>query len=96
MIVQYGNRLKLISISGASNVTGYKSDVGRIAAMAHRAGVPILVDGAQLVSNSSLEVKPDGHPEHIDCLVFSVHKMYTPFGTGVLIGPKKTFLRGAP
>jgi cysteine desulfurase/selenocysteine lyase len=95
-ITLYGSRLKLVSVSGASNVTGYKCDVGRIAALAHRAGVPILVDGAQLVPHSPVDIKPDGHPEHIDYLVFSAHKMYAPFGTGVLIGPKKTFLRGAP
>ena len=95
-IALHGSRLKLISVSGASNVTGYKCDVARIATMAHRAGVPILVDGAQLIPHSPLDIKPDGHPEHIDYLVFSAHKMYAPFGTGVLIGPKKAFLRGAP
>lgn len=95
-IKRYRGKLKLVSVSGASNVTGYKTDVGRIATMAHRAGVPILVDGAQLIPHSPLDMKSDGHPEHIDYLVFSAHKMYAPFGTGVLIGPKKVFLRGAP
>ncbi len=93
---KYGNRIKLVSVSGASNVTGHRNHTGRIAAMAHRAGVPILVDGAQLIPHSSLDIKPDGHPEHIDYLVFSAHKMYAPFGTGVLIGPKHTFLRNGP
>ena len=93
---QYGSRIKLVSVSGASNVTGFKNDVGSIAAIAHRAGVPVLVDGAQLVPHSPVDVKPDDHPEHIDYLVFSAHKMYAPFGTGVLIGPKRTFLTGAP
>lgn len=93
---QYGRRIKLVSVSGASNVTGFKNDVGSIAAIAHRAGVPILVDGAQLVPHSPVDIKPDDHPEHIDYLVFSAHKMYAPFGTGVLIGPKRTFLTGAP
>ena len=93
---QYGSRIKLVSVSGASNVTGFKNDVGSIASIAHRAGVPVLVDGAQLVPHSPVDVKPDDHPEHIDYLVFSAHKMYAPFGTGVLIGPKRTFLTGAP
>ncbi|MGI6704261.1 MAG: aminotransferase class V-fold PLP-dependent enzyme [Clostridia bacterium] len=93
---QYGDSIKLVSVSGASNVTGYKNDLGRIAALAHRAGVPVLVDGAQLIPHSPLDIKPDGHPEHIDYLVFSAHKMYAPFGTGVLIGPKHAFLRGGP
>jgi selenocysteine lyase/cysteine desulfurase len=92
----YKGRLKLVAFTGASNVTGYKNDIGKIAVMAHRAGVPVLVDGAQLVPHSPVDMKPDGHPEHIDYLAFSAHKMYAPFGTGVLIGPKRTFEKGAP
>jgi selenocysteine lyase/cysteine desulfurase len=93
---RYGSRIKLVSVSGASNVTGYKNDVGKIAALAHRAGAPILVDGAQLIPHSPIDMKADNHPEHIDYLVFSAHKMYAPFGTGVLIGPKSTFLKDGP
>jgi len=95
-IKRYRGKLKLVSVSGASNVTGYKNDVERIAVMAHRAGAPVLVDGAQLIPHSPLDVRPDDHPAHIDYLVFSAHKMYAPFGTGVLIGPKNTFLKDAP
>jgi cysteine desulfurase/selenocysteine lyase len=93
---QYRHRIKLVSISGASNVTGFKNDIGRIAAMAHRSGIPVLVDGAQLVPHSPVNMGDVGHLEHIDFLVFSAHKMYAPFGTGVLIGPRKIFERGAP
>lgn len=91
-----GNRLKLVAVSGASNVTGYKNDVHRIAYLAHRAGAPLFVDAAQLAPHSPVDMRQDGHPEHIDYLAFSAHKIYAPFGTGALIGPKRTFERGCP
>lgn len=95
-IKQYKDRLKLVAVTGASNVTGYKIRIHDIAAMAHSAGAPVFVDGAQLVPHSPIDMKPDYHPEHIDYLAFSAHKMYAPFGTGVLIGPRKTFEKGDP
>jgi len=39
-------------------------------------------------------MKPIDSPEHIDYIAFSAHKMYAPFGTGVLIAPKNTFEKG--
>lgn len=41
-------------------------------------------------------MKPDHCAEHIDFVVFSAHKMYAPFGIGAIVGPKKSFERGAP
>jgi selenocysteine lyase/cysteine desulfurase len=41
-------------------------------------------------------MKPDDDPEHLDFVVLSAHKMYAPFGTGALIGPKEVFLQGDP
>ena len=41
-------------------------------------------------------MKPYDSPEHIDYLAFSAHKMYAPFGVGVLIGPKETFIDREP
>ena len=52
------------------------------------------MDGAQLIPHSSFDMKPIDSDEHIDYLAFSAHKMYAPFGTGVLIGPKSTFEKG--
>jgi selenocysteine lyase/cysteine desulfurase len=64
--------------------------------MAHKYKAKILVDGAQLASHGEIDIKPDNSPEHIDYLVFSAHKMYAPFGVGVLIGPKEVFNKGEP
>ncbi|MFZ5354426.1 MAG: aminotransferase class V-fold PLP-dependent enzyme [Bacillota bacterium] len=93
---KYHGHVKLVAVSGASNVTGYKNDIHTIAELAHKHRARILVDGAQLVPHSAVDVLPDSSPGHIDFLVFSGHKMYAPFGTGVLIGPLEDFESRAP
>lgn len=88
---KYQGKVKLVTITGASNVTGYRNPIHTIAGIAHRYGAEILVDGAQLVPHCAVEMKPHSSTMHIDYLVFSAHKMYAPFGIGVLIGKGKTF-----
>lgn len=84
-------RIKLVAVSGASNVTGYIPPIHTIAEMTHAAGAKILVDGAQLVPHRPVNIYPQEDPRHLDFLAFSGHKMYAPFGCGVLIGPKDIF-----
>ncbi|MTI87216.1 MAG: aminotransferase class V-fold PLP-dependent enzyme [Balneolaceae bacterium] len=93
---QYAPNIALVCISGASNVTGLIQPIYNIARMAHRAGAKVLVDAAQLAPHRSIDIRPNGHPEHIDFLALSAHKMYAPFGTGALIAPKDLFLNSAP
>lgn len=90
----YNGRVGLVAVSGASNVTGYINPIHKIAKIAHKYGAKILVDGAQLIPHSSFDIKPVASEEHIDYLAFSAHKMYAPFGTGVLVAPKSTFEKG--
>lgn len=90
-LVHYGGRIKLVTVTGASNVTGYKNPIYKIAKLAHEHGAKILVDGAQLAPHCPIDMKDYDSLEHLDYLVFSAHKMYAPFGIGVLIGPKETF-----
>ncbi|MCY6356539.1 aminotransferase class V-fold PLP-dependent enzyme [Clostridium sp. ZS2-4] len=87
----YAGNVKLVTITGASNVTGYTPDIHSAAELAHKYGAKILIDGAQLVPHVSVDMKANNSPEHLDYLVFSAHKMYAPFGTGVLIGSKDDF-----
>lgn len=89
-------RVKLMAVCGASNVTGHINAVHQIAELAHGFGAPILVDGAQLIPHHSFDMKPHNHPQHIDFLAFSGHKIFAPYGCGVLIGPREVFARGAP
>lgn len=93
---KYKGKVKLVTITGASNVTGYVNPVHKIAEWAHKYGAKILVDGSQLIPHMPFDMKPWGSAKHIDFLVFSAHKMYAPFGVGVLIGPKEFFRQGSP
>jgi selenocysteine lyase/cysteine desulfurase len=95
-LIQYKGRVKLVSVTGASNVTGYINPIYDIAKLAHTYGADILVDGAQLVPHRAVDMKPHERAEHIDYLVFSAHKMYAPFGVGILIGKSKTFKKNTP
>lgn len=79
----------LLAVTGASNVTGWVPPIDEIVAAAHERGVPVLVDAAQLAPHRPLPASPD-------FIAFSGHKMYAPFGAGVLIGPRDTFATGDP
>jgi cysteine desulfurase / selenocysteine lyase len=83
--------VKLVAVTGASNVTGFMPDIHKIARMSHDAGARILVDAAQLLAHNSIEVKPDSDPEHIDFLAAAGHKTYAPFGSAFLVGPRELF-----
>ncbi len=93
---KYGGRVKLVTVTGASNITGYLNPIHEIAKIAHQHGTKILIDGAQLVPHVAVDMKPFDSSEHIDYLVFSAHKMYAPFGAGVLIGPREFFAQREP
>jgi len=80
--------VKLVAITGASNVTGSAPDIHRIARMAHAAGARILVDAAQLYAHRPTAMKPHGHPEHLDFVAAAGHKAYAPLGGSVLVSPR--------
>ncbi len=93
---KFGRKVRLVAVTGASNVSGLIPPLRKMADMAHEVGAEFLVDAAQLVPHRKIKMGRPGEPDSFDYLAFSAHKMYAPFGTGVLIGPKKTFLRGDP
>ena len=80
------NNVKLVAVTAASNVTGYVTDVHRIAKLAHQYGAMIVVDGAQIVAHREFSMKGETPEENIDFFVFSAHKMYSPYGGGAVIG----------
>ncbi|WP_082566051.1 aminotransferase class V-fold PLP-dependent enzyme [Arthrobacter sp. Soil782] len=74
--------ISLLAVTGASNVTGEVLPIDRFAAAAHAHGARIVVDAAQLAPHRRLDLLRDG----IDYAAFSGHKLYAPFGAGVLVG----------
>jgi len=74
-------RIKLVAISGASNVLGICNNIAEISRIVHRYGARLLVDAAQLAAHCKIDIEDCG----IDYLAFSAHKVYAPFGCGVLV-----------
>ncbi len=93
---EHCGRVRLVAISGASNVTGLMPPLKTIARMVHEQGGLLLVDGSQLIAHRPIEMGRADDPERIDFLVFSGHKAYAPYGSGGLIGPKSFFASGRP
>lgn len=90
---EHKGKIKYVSVTGASNVTGYLNDIHKIAEIAHKYKSKIIVDGAQLVPHKKVDMWGKGK-DSIDFLVFSGHKLYAPFGGGAIIGLKKVFEEG--
>lgn len=93
---EHQGKVKLVAISGGSNVTGAMVDIDKVARLTHQAGAMLLVDCAQLAPHRRVNVKELADPSHIDFICVSAHKMYAPFGTGALIGRRDVFSIGAP
>lgn len=92
------NDVKIVSISAASNVTGYVNDVHRVAKLAHKYGAEIVVDGAQIVAHRKFDMMGDlSDPnDDIDFFAFSAHKMYSPYGGGAVVGLTETLNQHMP
>ncbi|MFE9553430.1 aminotransferase class V-fold PLP-dependent enzyme [Streptomyces sp. NPDC006692] len=72
----------LVCVTGASNVTGELWPVKELAAVAHAHGARIVLDAAQLAPHHPVSVRE----LDVDWIAFSGHKLYAPFGSGVLAG----------
>lgn len=78
----FNDRTKLLCVTHVSNVMGSVNPVKDIIAKAHSVGIPVLIDGAQSMPHSKVDV------QSLDCdfMAFSGHKMYAPNGSGALYG----------
>ncbi|SCD72955.1 Selenocysteine lyase/Cysteine desulfurase [Streptomyces sp. BpilaLS-43] len=72
----------LVCVTGASNVTGELWPVRELAAAAHAHGARIVLDAAQLAPHHPVDIAESD----VDWVAFSGHKLYAPFGSGVLAG----------
>lgn len=75
-------KTKLLTLTHISNVLGTINPIKEIIEMAHKKGIRVLVDGAQGVAHSGVNV----FDLDVDFYVFSGHKIYGPTGIGVLYG----------
>ena len=77
-----GPRTRLVAVVHVSNALGTINPLPEMIALAHRRGIPVLVDGAQAVPHVAVDVQA------LDCdfYAFSGHKLYGPSGVGVLYG----------
>jgi len=84
-------KTKFVSIVHISNSLGTINPVKEMIKVAHKHKIPVLVDGAQSVPHSQIDVR------YLDCdfFAFSGHKVFGPTGIGVLYG-KKEFLEKMP
>ncbi len=84
-------QIKLLTITGASTITGYRPPIYEIAALAHRYGAKMFADVCQLIQHERVDMRAEDDPCHLDFVAFSGHKMYAPYGTGIIVGPKEFF-----
>src|SRR5262249_3956057 len=77
-----GPRTRLAAVAHVSNALGTVNPVRRLIELAHRRGVPVLVDGAQAVPHLQVDVR------QLDCdfYAFSGPKLFGPTGVGVVYG----------
>ena len=78
-------KTKLLAVTHVSNSLGTVNPVKEIIELAHKANVPVLIDGAQSIQHQKIDV------QDLDCdfFVFSGHKIYAETGIGVLYGKEK-------
>ena len=75
-------RTKLVAVAHVSNVLGMVNPIETIISMAHQAGAKVLIDGAQSVAHTRVDVSQ----LDADFFAFSGHKIYGPTGIGILYG----------
>jgi len=80
-----GEKTRIVAIAHISNALGTVNPIKEMVAVAHRKGIPVLVDGAQAVPHRKVDV------QDLDCdfYTFSSHKMFGPTGVGILYGKKR-------
>jgi len=88
-VLEVEPRPKILAITAASNVTGWLPPIDEIIEAAHERGVEVALDAAQLAPHRPI-------PGAADYVAWSGHKMYAPFGVGVLAGRRATFTEGDP
>ncbi|MBQ3324233.1 MAG: cysteine desulfurase [Muribaculaceae bacterium] len=88
----FTENIRFVAFTHVSNVLGTINPVKQMVQIAHRYGVPVLVDGAQAAPHMKIDVQD----LDADFYCFSSHKMYGPAGIGVLYGKEQQLNRMVP
>lgn len=88
----FTENIRFVAVTHVSNVLGTINPVKQIIEIAHRQGIPVLVDGAQAAPHLKIDVQD----LDADFYCFSSHKMYGPAGVGVLYGKENLLNRMVP
>lgn len=92
ILPEINEKTKVVAITHKSNVLGIINDIKEICKKAHKYSAYVIVDGAQSITNSQIDVRD------LDCdfFAFSAHKMLGPFGVGILYGKKELLEKTSP
>lgn len=84
-------KTKIVAVTHISNTLGTTNPIKEIIKLAHAKNVPVLIDGAQAVAHTNVDV------QDLDCdfYCFSGHKLFGPTGVGILYGKEK-YLNAMP
>lgn len=85
------SNVAIVAVSHVSNVLGTVNPIREIIEISHQHDVPVLIDGAQAIAHSKVDVRE----LDADFYVFSGHKIYAPTGIGILYG-KESYLEKMP
>ena len=88
----FTENIRFVAVTHVSNVLGTVNPVKQMVQIAHKYGVPVLIDGAQAAPHTKIDVQD----LDADFYCFSSHKMYGPAGIGVLYGKEKRLDRMVP
>ena len=86
-----GTKTKILALTHASNHLGNVVDIENLTKVAHEFNLKVVIDGAQSIGKIPIDVKA----LNVDFYVFSGHKMFAPFGIGVVYG-KEALLKSLP
>jgi selenocysteine lyase/cysteine desulfurase len=90
-----GPRVRVVAVTGVSNVTGIINPVHDLARMAHAAGAQIVIDAAQAAPHVPITMHPENDAESaLDYVIVSGHKLYAPGSRGALVGRADVFQSG--
>ncbi|MDV3197340.1 MAG: aminotransferase class V-fold PLP-dependent enzyme [Sweet potato little leaf phytoplasma] len=86
------NKTKFVVLNHISNTFGYETPIKEITYIAHQKNILVILDAAQSITHLSIDVRD----LDIDFLAFSAHKIYGPFGIGILFSKQKLLERLSP